>query len=110
MVDTEINDFISYWLPQMNEYEYCFMSFQMENYEKEVELKYSVEPNNELRVFVAFCGLNEPINVEVQDLSYYDDFVREGFVVVEWGGTFLENIDAVLYQTHNSIYKNGLYE
>ena len=109
MVDTEINDFISYWLPQMNEYEYCFMSFQMENYEKEVELKYSVEPNNELRVFVAFCGLNEPINVEPQDLSYYDEFVREGFVVVEWGGTFLENTDAVLYQTHNSIYKNGFY-
>lgn len=109
MIDTEINDFITYWLPQMNEHDYCFLSFQMENYEKEIQLKYSIEPDNELRVYVVFCGLDKYMDVQSQDLSYYSNFMREGFTVVEWGGTFLKNSDAVLYQTNNmGRYDNDL--
>ena len=40
-----------------------------------------------LRVFVLFKGLNKPIKIEEQDLSYYSNFERSGFTVVEWGGT-----------------------
>ena len=90
LTDREACDFISYWLPYMNEFEYCLVSFQMENYAEQVKLNYSVIPDNELRVFVAFKGLDEPIDVEAQDLSYYSDFERAGFTVVEWGGTFLD--------------------
>ena len=90
LTDKEACDFITYWLPQMNEYEYCLASFQMENYEDQVKLDYSVNPDNELRLFVAFKGLDGFIEIEEQDLSYYEDFEREGFVVVEWGGCFID--------------------
>ena len=74
----------------MNEFEYCQVSFQMENYEEQVKLDFSVAPDNELRVFVAFKGLDETIDIEEQDLSYYADFKRDSFVVVEWGGSFIK--------------------
>ena len=87
--DKEACDFISYWLPLMNEYDYCLVSFQ-KDYGEKVKIEYSVEPNNELVVFTAIQGLDEPIQVVEQDLSSYKDFVREGFVSVEWGGRFIE--------------------
>ena len=87
--DKEACDFISYWLPLMNEYDYCLVSFQ-KDYSEKVKIEYSVEPNNELVVFTAIQGLDEPIQVVEQDLSSYKDFVREGFVSVEWGGRFIQ--------------------
>ena len=90
LTNKESADFISYWLPYMNEFEYCLVSFQMENYEEQVKLDFSVKPNNELRVFAVFKGLDKPIKIEEQDLSYYNDFERTGFTVVEWGGTIIE--------------------
>ena len=87
--DKEACDFISYWLPLMNEYDYCLVSFQ-KDYSEKVKIEYSVEPNNELVVFTAIQGLDESIQVVEQDLSSYKDFVREGFVSVEWGGRFIE--------------------
>lgn len=90
LTNKESADFISYWLPYMNEFEYCLVTFQMENYEEQVKLDFSVKPDNELRVFVAFKGLDNPIEIEEQDLSYYNGFERTGFTVVEWGGTIIE--------------------
>lgn len=87
--DKEACDFISYWLPLMNEYDYCLVSFQ-KDYGKEVKIEYNVEPDNELVVFTAIQGLENPIQVVEQDLSYYKDFAREGFVSVEWGGRFIK--------------------
>ena len=90
LTDKEACDFITYWLPQMNEFDYCLVSFQMKNYEEQVKLDFSVKPDNELRVFIAFKGLSDFVQIEEQDLSYYEDFERSGFTVVEWGGTFIE--------------------
>ena len=87
--DKEACDFISYWLPLMNEYDYCLVSFQ-KDYGEKVKIEYSVEPNNELVVFVGIKGLDEQIEISEQDLSCYKEFSREGFVVVEWGGRIIE--------------------
>lgn len=87
--DKEACDFISYWLPLMNEYEYCLVSFQ-KDYGEKVKIAYNIQPDNELILFVAFKGLDKPIKIEEQDLSYYNDFERTGFTVVEWGGTIIE--------------------
>lgn len=87
--DKEACDFISYWLPLMNEYDYCLVSFQ-KDYGEKVKIEYNIEPANELVIFTAIKGLDEPIQVIEQDLTSYKDFVREGFVVVEWGGRFIE--------------------
>ena len=37
-----------------------------------------------LRVFMAWKGLDKPVEVEPQELP---GFERSGFTVVEWGGT-----------------------
>lgn len=84
----EACDFISYWLPVCNKYDYTLISFQPD-YGKYVDIDYSVEPDNELVVFAAFKGLDKPIDVPEQDLSVYKSFKREGFVSVEWGGVNL---------------------
>ena len=89
MSDREVCDFISYWLPICNEYDYMLMSFQ-KNYGKKVKIDYSIKPDNELVVFVAFKGLENPIDIKEQDLSSYKEFKREGFVSVEWGGTLVK--------------------
>lgn len=87
--DKEACDFITYWLPLMNRYEYCQISFQ-KDYGDKVKLEYNIQPNNELVVFVGIKGLDEKIELPEQDLSCYKEFSREGFVVVEWGGRFVE--------------------
>lgn len=88
--DKEACDFISYWLPICNKYDYTLISFQ-KNYSDVVKKTLSVPPDNKLEVFVAFKGLNSPIDIPEQDLSFYDSFEREGFVMVEWGGTLLSD-------------------
>lgn len=89
MSNKEVCDFISYWLPICNQYDYMLMSFQ-KDYGGKVKIDYSVKPDNELVVFVAFKGLDKPIDIEEQDLSFYKEFKREGFVSVEWGGKILK--------------------
>lgn len=88
--DKEACDFISYWLPICNKYEYSLISFQPD-YGDVVKIDYSIEPDNELVVFAAIKGLDKPIDISEQDLSVYKDFKREGFVSVEWGGTLLSD-------------------
>lgn len=87
--DKEACDFISYWLPLMNEYEYCLVSFQ-KDYGEKVKIDYNIEPDNELVVFTVIKGLDDLIEIEEQDLSSYKEFSRNGFVVVEWGGRFIK--------------------
>ena len=87
--DREVCDFISYWLPICNQYDYMLISFQ-KDYGENVKIDYSIKPDNELVVFVAFKGLDKPIDIEEQDLSSYKEFKREGFVAVEWGGEIIK--------------------
>lgn len=89
--DIEINDFITYWIPQCIEYPYLQVSFAMEEYENSVELNITPKPDNILRVFVVLKGLDNRVEIEKQDLSYYKDFSRDGFTVVEWGGSLIKD-------------------
>lgn len=79
----EYNEFIVYWLPKMQNNEYNLISFQFNEYTDNVELDISPEPDSVLRVFMAYKALNEYHSIEPQ---HFDDFVRDGFAVVEWGG------------------------
>ena len=83
----ESNEFIVYWLPRMQENQYNLVSFQWENYEEAAKLKITPEPDNILRVFMAFKGIDKPIEIPEQKLP---KLTREGFTVVEWGGTEIE--------------------
>ena len=80
----EYNEFIVYWLPQMQDNTYNLISFQQERYTQNAKLDITPEPDSMLRVFMAWKPLERPQEIEPQEFT---PFRREGFTVVEWGGT-----------------------
>ena len=80
----EYNEFIVYWLPQMQDNTYNLISFQQERYTQAAQLDITPEPDSMLRVFMAWKPLERPQEIEPQEFT---PFRREGFTVVEWGGT-----------------------
>ena len=92
--DREANEFIVYWLPRMQENEYNVISFQKENYTESARLDINPKPDTEIRVYMAYYGVNEYKEIEEQ---YLDTPIRNGFTVVEWGGTEL-NLDKQLME------------
>ena len=91
--EEEANGFIMYWLPQLEANEYNYMSFQTESYEAAAGLEIEPQPDTVIRVFMMWCGVDHYIEVEPQDLTAMNPSEREGFTVVEWGGTELEDLD-----------------
>lgn len=79
----EANEFIVYWLPQMEQNPYNLISFQAEAYTDHARLEISPRPDSVLRVFMAWKALDEPVELPAQTPPA---FVRTGFTVVEWGG------------------------
>jgi hypothetical protein len=80
----EANEFIVYWLPQMQENAYNLIAFQFDAYTDHARLTVSPEPDSVLRVFMAWKPLDAPVDLPAQDLP---EFTRSGFTLVEWGGT-----------------------
>ena len=78
----EANEFIVYWLPQMQENEYNLITFQNEAYTDAVQLVISPEPDTVIRVMMVWKPLEESIEIAPQELTAPS---REGFTVVEWG-------------------------
>ena len=83
LTDKEADEFIIYWLPRMEGNSYNLISFQGESYTDSAALAIDPMPDSVLRVFMAWRGLNAPVEVEPQELP---GFERTGFTVVEWGG------------------------
>lgn len=80
----EYNEFIVYWLPKMQDHPYNLIAFQQEAYTDSAALTITPQPDSILRVFMAYQPLEQPVEIEEQALA---PFAREGFAVVEWGGT-----------------------
>ena len=80
----EANEFIVYWLPLMEQNEYNVISFQTEAYTKNAELNISPAPDCMIRVFMAWYGAYEKVEIPEQKLTAPE---RHGFTVVEWGGS-----------------------
>ena len=86
--DREINEFIIYWLPQMESNKYNLIRFKtMEEINKIMPLDFSIQPDTLIRVFMSFKPINEKINITEQKLEKVE---RKGFIVVEWGGSKVE--------------------
>lgn len=79
----EANEFIVYWLPQMEPNPYNLITFQQGSYTEAAKLTVTPEPDSVLRVFMTWKGLDAPVDIPAQTLSAFD---RHGFTVVEWGG------------------------
>lgn len=82
--DEEINEFIIYWLPQMEDNEYNIISFQTDEYEKIATLKVTPEPDSQLRVFMTWYPSDVKINIAEQKLNHFE---RSGKTLIEWGGS-----------------------
>ncbi len=79
----EANEFMVYWLPLMEQNPYNLISFQQESYTDRAELTVEPAPDAVLRVFMAWKGLEEPVDIPAQPLTGVE---RRGFTLVEWGG------------------------
>lgn len=84
----EANEFIVYWLPQMEVNEYNLISFQFENYEEAARLTVIPAPDTSIRVFMSWKPLSEKVDIESQTLTSPE---RNGFTLVEWGGSKIED-------------------
>lgn len=79
----ESNEFIIYWLPELQKNKCNFITFQTDAYEKNAGLEISPEPDSLLRVFMVYEPCSEDFAPEPQK---FEPFERSGFTVVEWGG------------------------
>lgn len=86
----EANEFIMYWLPRMEDNAYNFIHFSGKQYEDMAELQINPNPETLIRVMMITQALLNHIQVPLQDLKPLHK-VRNGFTVVEWGGTELKS-------------------
>lgn len=87
---SEMDDFISFWLPRMEGNEYNLISFPAEEYEEMASLNVSPVPDTVIRVYMVYMPLNEEVQIpEEQQLVWPSSAERTGFTVVEWGGSEL---------------------
>jgi|GEM_PF-2447610 len=83
-IQTEIDDFIEYWIPRLTDSKYYALYPQ---YNKQldplIKLNFSIQPDNILRVIYAIEEV-ESDDMKLEEPSIHS-FDREGFVVAEWG-------------------------
>lgn len=82
----EANEFIVYWLPLMEQNPYNIISFQTDCYTEAAKLQIDPAPDTLIRVFMAWQGVESCVDLPEQELTAPE---RQGFTVVEWGGTEL---------------------
>ena len=80
----EANEFIVFWLPLMQENPYNIISFQKDVYTESAKLTVTPTPDTVIRVFMAYKSADNYVEIEAQELTAP---AREGFTVIEWGGT-----------------------
>ena len=80
----EANEFIVFWLPMMQNNPYNIISFQEKAYTDAAALDISPAPDTLIRVFMTWRASEVYVDLPPKELEAP---VRDGFTVVEWGGT-----------------------
>ena len=86
--DSEKEDFITYWLPDLNKNNYNIITFDLKYFNEVESLETVPAADTLIRVFMTFKGSENPVEIEAPDQEVSID--RTGFTVVEWGGTELK--------------------
>ncbi|MBP5674955.1 hypothetical protein J6W91_01340, partial [Candidatus Saccharibacteria bacterium] len=82
--ERESEEFIVYWLPQMQKSKYNYVRFaSATEIDENMSLSISPKPDTTIRVWMVLKGLDSPISVQEQKLEKKS---RSGFTAVEWGG------------------------
>ena len=92
LTPAEYNEFIVYWLPKMQENEYNIIRFDgldvndeyNQNYVLNVEDVNGNKADSMLRVMMVWEASENYVDIKPQE---FETFERNGFTVVEWGGT-----------------------
>ncbi|XOV68164.1 MAG: hypothetical protein ACFHU9_03120 [Fluviicola sp.] len=74
-----------FWLPILEQNPYNLIYFAGSDYTDHAELSIHPQPNNVIRVMMGYVPLHVPVKIAPQILPEKPS--REGFTVVEWGGT-----------------------
>ena len=83
--EREANEFIIYWLPQLEKNKYNFIRFQTEEeINSNMPLDITPKPDTIIRVMMEWKPLDRKIEVKEQKLEAKE---RTGYTAVEWGGT-----------------------
>lgn len=86
--EKETEEFIIYWLPKLEANKYNYIRFATyEEIDENMPLEVTPTPDTKIRIVMIFKGLDEQIEIKEQKL---DKAERNGFTVVEWGGTELK--------------------
>lgn len=84
----KFNEFITFWLPQMEQNKYNIISFQKETYTDNAKLNVNPNPDTIIRVFMAFKSSNKYVSISAPKET--ETSQRNGFTLVEWGGSKVE--------------------
>lgn len=85
----ESEEFIIYWLPQLQENEYNYIRFaSMEEINDYMPLNVDPQPDTVIRILMLYKPLDTAIEVNEQQLGPTPS--RDGFTLVEWGGSKME--------------------
>ena len=88
----EANEFIMFWMPQMENNAYNLIHFASTDYEEHAALNITPAPETTIRIMMLTKPLEERIDFPLQDITPLQK-ERKGFTIVEWGGTVMnENI------------------
>lgn len=91
----EIDDYITYWVPRMSVNEKNYIHFSCnEEYAQFASLKITPQPDQLFRVYMIWSKAEENVSVQPQTLP---SFQRNGFTVVEWGGTEMPQQPVALF-------------
>ena len=82
----EINDFIVYWLPELEKNEYNFITFKQKEYSDQVPLKITPSPDHLIRLCMIFKKAQKTDKVTEQIIQNVSRKSLKGFKAIEWGG------------------------
>lgn len=86
--ERETEEFIIYWLPKMENNNYNYIRFEtIEEQNQAMPLNINPKPDSLIRIMMDWKGLDNKIEVKEQVLQSPK---REGYTVVEWGGSELK--------------------
>jgi hypothetical protein len=90
---TETNDFAQYWLPILEKNKYTFIHFLVnEDYDTFSTNNVNPKPDTSIRIMMEFFGVDEAISIAPQQLPTTK---RNGFTLVEWGGSDVSNMKLI---------------
>ena len=81
--DAEMEEFLKFWLPDLERNPYNMISFQDRTYRNGAKLSVTPEPDTLIRVFMAWYPSDVYVKICPQIIETPE---RNGFTVVEWGG------------------------